>query len=80
MAKSLIYNLQYICDIYTYRLFVHLQEQCQNQSLPEDMRGSLNFSIHYDLNLELLRVFVKQACDLVPRQFSGTADPYAEVS
>lgn len=56
-----------------------LQEDCQNQSFGDELKGSLNFSISYDTNLQLITVCLKQACDLVPRQFSGTADPYAKV-
>ncbi|GAB6021925.1 hypothetical protein CHUAL_006088 [Chamberlinius hualienensis] len=48
-------------------------------SLPEEMRGSIQFTISYDPQLSLLHIDVIQARDLVPRDFSGTADPYIKV-
>lgn len=48
-------------------------------SIPEDMKGSIQFTLSYDPHLSLLVVHIIQARDLVARDFSGTADPYAKV-
>lgn len=48
-------------------------------SLPEDMRGSIQFSLAFDSQFGLLAVHLLQARDLVARDFSGTADPYAKI-
>uniref|UniRef100_T1JI30 C2 domain-containing protein n=1 Tax=Strigamia maritima TaxID=126957 RepID=T1JI30_STRMM len=48
-------------------------------SLPEDMRGSIQLSLTYDINFGLLVVNLLQARDLVPRDATGTTDPYAKI-
>ncbi|CAM1302002.1 Sytalpha (predicted) [Pycnogonum litorale] len=66
-------------DITKINASMYERNEQSSSSLPEDMRGSLNFSISYDDNLQLVCVYLKQACDLTAREFSGTADPYAKV-
>ncbi|XP_039280280.1 synaptotagmin-1 [Nilaparvata lugens] len=45
----------------------------------EIIRGSVNLTLVYDLNAGILTVRLIQAVDLQPRDFSGTADPYAKI-
>lgn len=48
-------------------------------SLAEDVRGSIHFTLAYDPIAGILNVRLIEAQDLQPRDFSGTADPYAKV-
>ena len=49
-------------------------------SIPEDtQQGSLHFSLMYDPEQSLLTVKLIQAADLVPRDFSGSLDPYCRL-
>lgn len=48
-------------------------------SIEEDNLGSLNFAVAYDLDQSLVTVRLVQARDLVPRDFSGTADPFCRL-
>lgn len=43
------------------------------------MRGNLHISLGYDPVGGLLNVRLLEAQNLQPRQFSGTADPYAKI-
>lgn len=45
----------------------------------EDLRGTLHFAMLYDPIAGILTVKLIEAQDLQPRDFSGTADPYAKV-
>lgn len=45
----------------------------------EDLRGTLHFTMLYDAMAGILTVRLIEAHDLQPRDFSGTADPYAKV-
>ena len=45
----------------------------------EDNHGSINFSLSYSPEQGLLTVRLIQARDLVPCDFSGTADPYCRL-
>lgn len=45
----------------------------------EDLRGTLHFAMLYDAIAGILTVKLIEAQDLQPRDFSGTADPYAKV-
>lgn len=64
-------------------LFSHFLQQAFAQqsvtSIQEENLGSLNFILEYHLETSLLRVKVIQARDLVPRDFSNTANPYVKV-
>ena len=53
--------------------------QRQQSSIEEEHLGSVNFALHYDPDQALLRVHLIQARDLVPRDFSGTSDPYCKL-
>lgn len=43
------------------------------------MRGSVHLTIAYDPIAGILTVRLIEAQDLQPRDFSGTADPYAKI-
>src|SRR5687768_16465989 len=43
------------------------------------MRGAIHLTITYDASNQALVVYLNLARDLVARDFSGTADPYAKV-
>lgn len=51
----------------------------KTSSYPEDGRGTIHFILSYDPELSLLCIHLVQARDLVARDFSGTADPYAKL-
>lgn len=42
--------------------------------------GAVNCSLHYNKETHLLAVNIIQAVDLVPKDFSGMANPYCKVS
>ncbi|KAJ8300072.1 hypothetical protein KUTeg_021591 [Tegillarca granosa] len=46
----------------------------------EENLGAVNCSLHYNKETHLLAVNIIQAVDLVPKDFSGTANPYCKVS
>lgn len=48
-------------------------------SIQEENLGALNFSMDYIREQALLTVRIIQARDLVPRDLSGTADPYVRL-
>ena len=48
-------------------------------SIQEEQLGSLHISLDYNPEQGLLTVRLIQARDLVPRDFSGTADPYCRL-
>ncbi|ELT91518.1 Sytalpha, partial [Capitella teleta] len=58
---------------------VALQRQQSIGNIEEENLGSINFSLLYDQEQGLITVRLIQACDLVPRDFSGTADPYCRL-
>ncbi|CAG9798888.1 unnamed protein product [Chironomus riparius] len=45
----------------------------------EDLRGTLHFTMLYDAIAGILTLRLIEAHDLQPRDFSGTADPYAKI-
>ncbi|XP_067660988.1 synaptotagmin-1-like [Haliotis asinina] len=57
-----------------------LVRQSSVSSLQEEQQGSINLSMEYNKETSILTVHMIQARDLVPRDFSGTADPYCKVS
>ena len=50
------------------------------KSIEEESLGSINFSLEHNQETSILTVHIIQARNLVPRDFSGTADPYVRVS
>ena len=56
-----------------------LQRQESVASVEEEHLGTLNFSLEYNHETHLLTVHLIEAENLVPRTFSGTADPYCKV-
>ena len=48
-------------------------------SIQEENLGSLNISLRYNPEQGLLTARLIQARDLVPRDFSGTSDPYCRI-
>lgn len=48
-------------------------------SIQEEYLGSIHFSLDYNPEQGLLTVRLIQARDLVPRDFTGTADPYCRL-
>ena len=48
-------------------------------SIQEENLGTINFSLHFNSDQGLLTVKIIQARDLVPRDFSGTSDPYCRI-
>ncbi|XP_017037381.1 synaptotagmin-5 [Drosophila kikkawai] len=57
----------------------HSQPKTINPVSVNEVRGNLHVSIGYDPVGGLLNVRLLEAQNLQPRQFSGTADPYAKV-
>ncbi|KAG4066040.1 hypothetical protein HA402_001287 [Bradysia odoriphaga] len=55
------------------------QPQPRKPSIPENARGAIHLTIGYDPNAGILTVRLVEAQDLQPRDFSGTADPYAKI-
>ncbi|XP_076346929.1 synaptotagmin-5-like isoform X1 [Tachypleus tridentatus] len=55
------------------------KEAVSSNGSDNNSQGSLQFSVSYNTQFSLLCVRLIQICDLVPRDFSGTADPYAKV-
>ncbi|KAJ6648704.1 WD repeat-containing protein 82, partial [Pseudolycoriella hygida] len=55
------------------------QQQARKPSIPENSRGAIHLTIVYDPNAGILNVRLIEAQDLQPRDFSGTADPYAKI-
>lgn len=47
--------------------------------LSEDSRGAIHLTLNYDPSAGILNVKLIEAQDLQPRDFSGTADPYAKI-
>uniref|UniRef100_A0A336K0W5 CSON011185 protein n=1 Tax=Culicoides sonorensis TaxID=179676 RepID=A0A336K0W5_CULSO len=47
--------------------------------VPEETKGSVHLMITYDPSAGLLTVRLMEAQNLHPREFSGTADPYAKI-
>ncbi|XP_055637715.1 synaptotagmin-5 isoform X2 [Toxorhynchites rutilus septentrionalis] len=45
----------------------------------DDSRGSIHLALNYDPSAGILNVKLVEAQDLQPRDFSGTADPYAKI-
>ncbi|XP_055592712.1 synaptotagmin-2 [Uranotaenia lowii] len=45
----------------------------------DDSRGSIHLMLNYDPSAGILNVKLVEAQDLQPRDFSGTADPYAKI-
>lgn len=45
----------------------------------DDSRGSIHLMLNYDPTAGILNVKLVEAQDLQPRDFSGTADPYAKI-
>ncbi|XP_064649842.1 synaptotagmin-5-like isoform X5 [Lineus longissimus] len=64
------------------RLYDRVQPARQQSigSIQEENIGSINFSLDYNYETGLMTVRVIQARDLVPRDLSGTANPYCQVS
>ncbi|XP_074654722.1 synaptotagmin-5-like [Tubulanus polymorphus] len=48
-------------------------------SIQEENMGSINFSLDYNKETALMTVRIIQAHDLVPRDLSGTANPYCQI-
>ncbi|XP_025112828.1 synaptotagmin-like protein 5 isoform X2 [Pomacea canaliculata] len=57
-----------------------LVRQASVKSIEEENLGSINFTLEHNVETSILTVYVIQARNLVPRDFSGTADPYVRVS
>ncbi|XP_053696702.1 synaptotagmin-5 [Sabethes cyaneus] len=47
--------------------------------LGDDARGAIHLTLNYDPGAGILNVKLLEAQDLQPRDFSGTADPYAKI-
>ncbi|XP_019932833.3 synaptotagmin-2 [Aedes albopictus] len=47
--------------------------------LGDDSRGAIHLTLNYDPSAGILNVKLIEAQDLQPRDFSGTADPYAKI-
>jgi len=62
-----------------YIILQHSQPKTINPVSVSEVRGNLHVSIVYDPVGGLLNVRLLEAQNLQPRQFSGTADPYAKV-
>lgn len=56
-----------------------MKRQQSVSSIEEDPLGSINFSIDFNSETSLLTVYLVEAENLVPRDFSGTSDPYCKV-
>eukprot|EP00918_Siedleckia_nematoides_P046211 GHVU01101310.1.p1 GENE.GHVU01101310.1~~GHVU01101310.1.p1 ORF type:complete len:344 (+),score=31.66 GHVU01101310.1:99-1130(+) len=56
-----------------------LLQQMSDTSIQEENLGSVNFSLQYDPEQAILTVRLLQARDLVPRDLTGSADPYCRV-
>lgn len=48
-------------------------------SIEEDPHGSIHFSLDFNSETCLLTIYLIEAENLDPREFSGTADPYCKV-
>lgn len=57
---------------------LYVDQETSSKSLSEDMRGSIHFTALHD-TAGLLTVRLIEANDIQPREFSGTADPYAKI-
>ncbi|XP_013782893.1 synaptotagmin-5-like isoform X2 [Limulus polyphemus] len=55
------------------------KEAASSSGSDNNSQGSLQFSVSYNTQFSLLCVRLIQIRDLIPRDFSGTADPYAKV-
>lgn len=51
----------------------------RNPTVPENSCGSIHVTVNYEPNAGILTVRLVEANDLQPRDFSGTADPYAKI-
>ncbi|XP_076454624.1 synaptotagmin-5-like [Babylonia areolata] len=58
----------------------HLVRQASVKSIEEEQLGWLHFTLDLNPETNILTVHLLQATSLVPRDFSGTADPYVRVS
>lgn len=56
-----------------------LVRQASVKSIEEENLGSINFTLDRNAETAILTVHIIQARNLVPRDFSGTADPYVRV-
>lgn len=56
-----------------------LYQQNSPQSTSVELRGNLHFTMLYDPMAGILTIRLIEAQDLQPKDFSGTADPYAKV-
>jgi len=45
----------------------------------EDVRGQVHISLLYDVTADILSVRLIEAQNIVPKDYSGTADPYAKI-
>ncbi|KAK7473709.1 hypothetical protein BaRGS_00035036, partial [Batillaria attramentaria] len=63
-----------LCSVCT-----QLVRQASVKSIEEENLGSINFTLDRNAETAILTVHIIQARNLVPRDFSGTADPYVKV-
>ena len=72
------YMLSIVSMIY-FPLFQPIVRQDSINSIQEENLGAVNFSLDYHAEQSLLTVRLNMARDLVPRDFSGSADPYCRL-